>query len=58
MSWMFILGAKPLHDVYHEKSQLEVDTWLGGFDMTWDSLWVFAMNFWWEYVTLYEFCVF
>ena len=29
------LGAKPLHDVYHEKSHfIEVDTWLGGFDMT------------------------
>jgi hypothetical protein len=36
---LFILGAKPLHDVYHlEFSCLEVDTWLVGFDMTWDSL--------------------
>jgi hypothetical protein len=34
-----ILGAKPLHDVHQwEVSYLEVDTWLGGFDMTWDSL--------------------
>jgi hypothetical protein len=29
------LGAKPLHDVYQlEVSYLEVDTWLGVFDMT------------------------
>jgi hypothetical protein len=34
-----ILGAKPLHDVHQwEVSYLEVDTCLGGFDMTWDSL--------------------
>ena len=39
-----ILGAKPLHDVYHEKSHfIEVDTWLGGFDMTLGSMWVFIM---------------
>lgn len=38
------LGAKPLHDVYHKKSHfIEVDTWLGGFDMTLGSLWVFIM---------------
>ena len=38
------LGAKPLHDVYHEKSHfIEVDTWLGGFDMTLGGLWVFIM---------------
>ena len=38
------LGAKPLHDVYHDKSHfIEVDTWLGGFDMTLGSLWVFIM---------------
>ena len=41
---MFVLGAKPLHDVYHEKSHfIEVDTWLGGFDMTLGGLWVFIM---------------
>ena len=34
-----IFGAKPLHDVYHwEISYLEVDTWLGVFDMTWYQL--------------------
>ena len=34
------LGAKPLHDVYHEKSHfIEVDTWLGDFDMTLGSMW-------------------
>jgi hypothetical protein len=31
----FILCDKPLHDVHQrEVSYLEVDTWLGGFDMT------------------------
>jgi hypothetical protein len=34
-----ILGAKLLHDVHRwEVSHLEVNTWLGGFDMTWDNL--------------------
>jgi hypothetical protein len=34
-----ILDAKPLHDVHQwEVSYLEVNTWLSGFDMTWDSL--------------------
>ena len=37
-------GAKPLHVVYHEKSHfIEVDTWLGGFDMTLGGMWVFIM---------------
>jgi hypothetical protein len=36
---LLILGAKPLHNVHQwEVSYLEVDTWLGGFDMTGDSL--------------------
>jgi hypothetical protein len=34
-----ISGAKLLHNVHQwEVSYLEVDTWLSGFDMTWDSL--------------------
>jgi hypothetical protein len=34
-----ILCAQPLHDVHEwDVSCLEVDTWLGGFSMTWDSL--------------------
>ena len=41
---MNIFVCLPLHDVYHEKSHfIEVDTWLGGFDMTFGSLWVFIM---------------
>ena len=40
------LGAKPLHVVYNEKSHfIEVDTWLGGFDMTLGRMWVFAIIF-------------
>ena len=43
MRYMF-LCAKPLNDVYHEKSHfIEVDTWLGGFDMTLGGMWVFIM---------------
>jgi hypothetical protein len=34
-----ILGVKPLHDAHQwEVSYLEVDAWLGGFNMTWHSL--------------------
>jgi hypothetical protein len=48
-----ILGAKPMHDVHQwEVSNLEVDTWLGGFDMTWDNLYVFVMTLWWEFCDL------
>jgi hypothetical protein len=39
MCLIFIaLGAKPLHDAYQwEVSYIELGTWLGGFDMTWDA---------------------
>jgi hypothetical protein len=30
--------------------KLEVDGWIGDFDMTWDSLWVFIMSLWWDLV--------
>jgi hypothetical protein len=51
------MSAKPLHDVHQwEVSYLEEDTWLGVFDMTWDSLQVFVMTLWWEFVTLHEVC--
>jgi hypothetical protein len=52
-----VLGAKPLYDVYElQVSYLEVDTWLGALDMTWDSLKVFMMTLYWELVTLHEVC--
>jgi hypothetical protein len=43
-----------LHDVHQWRSLPEVDTWLMSFDMTCFALWVFAMIFCWNLISLYD----